>query len=106
MQLTAQALSPVKHIKVTNAIEYVRRCTLNMTNLNAVHRRKGGFRLYHIVQDDVATTVTTKWNLGFTQTILINALNAWHDHGYNTLTSLYIWSENSRAKSKIKDGGN
>ena len=27
MQLTAQALSPVKHIKVTNAIEYVRRCT-------------------------------------------------------------------------------
>ena len=51
--------------KVTDVIEYVRRSTLNMTNLNAAHKRKGRSTLYHIVQNDFAMTVTTKWKLGF-----------------------------------------
>ena len=32
-------------------IEYVRRSTLNMTNLNAAYKRKGRSRLYHIVEN-------------------------------------------------------
>ena len=50
---------------MTDVIEYVRRSTPNMTNLNVAHKRKGISRLYHIVEDDFAKTVTTKWKLGF-----------------------------------------
>ena len=51
-------------IKVTDVIDYVHRFTLNMTNLNTAHKRKDTSRLYRIVQDDFATTVTTKWKSG------------------------------------------
>ena len=34
-----------------------------MTNLNTTHKSKDSFRLYHIVENDFATTVTTKWKL-------------------------------------------
>ena len=37
--------------------------TLNMANLNTAHKRKDTSRLYHIVQNDFATTVTTKSGL-------------------------------------------
>ena len=49
---------------MTDVIEYVRRSTLNMTNLNTGHRRKGGPRQTHIVDNDFARTVTTTWKLG------------------------------------------
>ena len=39
---------------------YVRRSTLNMTSLNTADIRKGISRLYHIVENDFATAVTTK----------------------------------------------
>ena len=42
-----------EYIKLTDVIEYVRRSTLNMTNLNTAQKRKGKFRRYHF-----ATTVT------------------------------------------------
>ena len=42
-------------IKVTDVIEYVRRSTLNMTNLNTAHKRKGRSTLYHIVENDFVT---------------------------------------------------
>ena len=46
--------------------EYVHRFIhLNKYNLNAVHKRKNRFRLYHIVEDDFVTTVTTKWKQDF-----------------------------------------
>ena len=35
---------------MTDVIEYVHRVTLNMTNLNTVHKRRS--RLYHIVEND------------------------------------------------------
>ena len=41
---------------MTDVIEYVRRSTLIMTNLNTVHKRKGRSRLYHIVENDFPTT--------------------------------------------------
>ena len=50
-------------MKVTGVIEYVRRCTLNTTNLNTVHKRQGRSGLYHIVENDFSATVTTEWKL-------------------------------------------
>ena len=41
---------------MTDATEYVRRSTLNMTNLKTAHKRKDRSRLYHIVGNDFATT--------------------------------------------------
>ena len=55
------SLSVVRqHIEVTDVIEYVRRTTLNVTNLNTVHKREDRSRLYHIVKNVFATT---KWKL-------------------------------------------
>ena len=34
------------------------------TDLITAHKRKERFRLYHIVEDDFATTITTKRELG------------------------------------------
>ena len=51
------------YINVTDVIEYARRSTLNMTNLGKTHKRKGRSRLYHIVANDFATTITRKWKL-------------------------------------------
>ena len=48
---------------MTDVIEYIHRSTLNMTNLNRTHKRKDRSRLYHMVENDLATTVTTKWAL-------------------------------------------
>ena len=45
-----------ENIKVTDGIEYVRRSTFNTTNLNTVHKGKGRSRLYHIPENDFATT--------------------------------------------------
>ena len=43
-------------------IKYIRRSTLNdMTNLNTAHKRKVTSRVYHMVENDFATIVTTKW---------------------------------------------
>ena len=50
-------------------IEYVDRSTLNMTNLNTVYKGKHRSRLFHIVQDDFATTVTTKSKPGLKQNV-------------------------------------
>ena len=50
-----------EYIKVTDVIEYVRRSTLDMTNLNEAHKREGRSRLYHIIENDFPTTVATKW---------------------------------------------
>ena len=36
---------------------------VNMTNLNTAHKRKGKTRLYYIIRNDFAMTVTTKWEL-------------------------------------------
>ena len=47
-----------EYIKVTDVIEYVRRSTLSMTNLNTAHKRQGTSRLYHIVENDFSATVT------------------------------------------------
>ena len=42
-------------------IEHIHRSTLNMiTDLNTPQKGKDRFRLYHIVEDNFATTVTTK----------------------------------------------
>ena len=74
---------------MTDVIEYVRRSTLNMTNLNTACKEsestpsrarvsraprtavenqnaahEAGSRLYHIVENDFCTTVTTKWKVG------------------------------------------
>ena len=38
----------------------------NMTNLNTGNNRKGGSKLSHIVENDFAVTVMTKWKLGLT----------------------------------------
>ena len=51
---------------MTDVIEYVRRSTLNMTNVNTAHKRKGRSRLYHIVENDFATTVKAKWKPSLT----------------------------------------
>ena len=32
-----------------------------MTDLNAAHKRKSGSRLYHIAENDFATTIITKY---------------------------------------------
>ena len=50
---------------MTDVIEYVRRSTLNTTKLNTDHKRKGRSRLYHIVENDIAAAVKTKWKIGF-----------------------------------------
>ena len=34
-----------------------------MTNLNTANKRKGGSKLSHIVENDFAVTVVTKWKL-------------------------------------------
>ena len=52
-----------EHIKVTDVMEYMRRSTLHMTNLNTANKRKCRSSLYHIVENDFATTFTTKWKL-------------------------------------------
>ena len=51
-------------------IEYVRWSTLDMTYLNTANKRKAGWwRLYPVVENDLATTVgKTKWKLGFSVT--------------------------------------
>ena len=38
----------------------------NMTNLNAGNKRKSGSKLSHIVENDFAVTVMTKWKEGLT----------------------------------------
>ena len=38
----------------------------NMTNLNAGRKRKSGSKLSHIVENDFAVTVMTKWKQGLT----------------------------------------
>ena len=35
-----------------------------MIDLNTVHKGKDGSRLYHIVENDFTTIVTTKWKVG------------------------------------------
>ena len=37
---------------MTDVIEYARRFTLNMTNLNTAFQKKGRSTLYHIVEND------------------------------------------------------
>ena len=51
---------------------HVRRCTLNITNLRTAYKRKDRPRLYHIVENDFTTTVTTKWKLGLRQHVKMN----------------------------------
>ena len=51
--------------QVTDVIESARRSTLSMTNMNTDHKRKGRSKLYNIVENDLVTTVTTKWKLAF-----------------------------------------
>ena len=52
---------------MTGVIEYGRRSTLSVTNMNTAHKRKGRSRLYNIVENDFATAVTTKWKLVYKQ---------------------------------------
>ena len=59
---------------MADVIEYVRWSKLYATNLNTAHIRKCRSRLYHIVEDDLATKVTTKWKLGFRKNSLANSL--------------------------------
>ena len=47
--------------------EYVHRSTFNMTNLNTAHKRQDRFRLYHIVQNDFATTIAINENQALAQ---------------------------------------
>ena len=49
-------------------IEYVDQSTLmtNMTNLKVGNKRKSGSKLSHIVKNDFAVTVMTKWKQGLT----------------------------------------
>ena len=54
---------------MTDVIEYLRRCTLSMTNLNTALKRKGRSRLYHIVENDFAATDATKVRLCSIETI-------------------------------------
>ena len=54
---------------VTDVIDYVRRSTLNMTNLNTTLKRKGRSELYHIVENDFSTSVTTEWKLGCNEVV-------------------------------------
>ena len=49
---------------MTDVIEYARRSTLYMTNLNTANKRQIDVTLYHIVENDFATTFTTEWKLG------------------------------------------
>ena len=56
----------LQYVKVTDMIEHVRRSTLIMTNLNTTHKSKDNFRLYHIVENDFATTVTVNLKLSLT----------------------------------------
>ena len=58
----------VANIKVTDLIEYVDQSTLmtNMTNLNAGNKRKSVSKLSHIVENDFAVTVMTKWKQALT----------------------------------------
>ena len=49
--------------QVSDVIEYVHRCTFNMTNLNTIHKRKDRSRLYHVVEDNFPTTVKPDGNL-------------------------------------------
>lgn len=50
----------------------MRRSTFNMNNLDTAHRRKSRFRLHHIVENDCAATVITKWKLGLAENIKHN----------------------------------
>ena len=61
---------------MTNVIEYARRFTLNMTNLNKAHKRKGRSRLYRIVENDFATTVTTKRSVRSSVVNILKCVNA------------------------------
>ena len=49
-------------MKVTDVIEYVRRTTLNSTNLSTTHKRKDRSRLYHIVENDLLRQTGTRQN--------------------------------------------
>ena len=66
---------------MANVTEYVRRSTLNMTNLNPAYKRKGRPRLYNIVENDFAGTVTTKWKLDF---------NEFPNHFFSSVWSVHV----------------
>ena len=45
---------------MTDVIEYVRRSTLNMTDLNRANKRKDSSRLYRIVEDNLRSFMPIK----------------------------------------------
>ena len=53
-------------------VEYVRRSTLNMTDLNTAHKRKGRSRLYHIVEKVFVATVCLSKNKLAIHDVIIN----------------------------------
>ena len=63
IKLSFHTLDCREYIKVTDVIEYTRRSTLNFTNLNTAHKRKGRSKLHQIVENDFVTTATTKRKL-------------------------------------------
>ena len=57
---------------MTDVIEYIHRSTLNMTNLNTVHKiRSRRPRLYHIVEVDFDSTITSKEEISFLYTFAL-----------------------------------
>ena len=43
----------IENYAITDVIEYVQRSSLNMTNLNTVHKRKGRYRLYTLPANSI-----------------------------------------------------
>ena len=61
---------------MTDVIEYVRRSTLNIIKLSTAHIKVDlHYHRYHIVENNFATTVTTKWKLGLTIVLLPKTLS-------------------------------
>ena len=73
---------------MTDVIEYGRRSTLSMTNMNTDYKRKDGSKLYNIVENDFATIATTKWKLAFTNRVY----NFSGGDKMNTLPKLSLFS--------------
>ena len=56
---------------MTDVIEYIHRSTLNMTNLNTVHKIRFRPRLYHVVEVDFDSTITSKEEISFLYTFAL-----------------------------------
>ena len=58
-----------------DVVEYVCRSTPNVTSLNTVNERKGRSTLYHIIENDFATTVANTGSIVTAESFLLPFLS-------------------------------